>query len=71
MDRIARELGIDPLELRLTNAYRDGDMRAHRKIVEGAALVEVIQRAAQLVGHELPAPYREMTSTNRQEGLAV
>ena len=54
MDRIARELDIDPLQLRLMNAYRDGDMKAHRKVAEGTALIEVIQKAAELVGHELP-----------------
>ena len=54
MDRIARALDIDPLQLRLKNAYRDGDMKAHRKRAEGTALIEVIQRAAELVGHDLP-----------------
>ncbi|MCC6312753.1 MAG: xanthine dehydrogenase family protein molybdopterin-binding subunit [Thermomicrobiales bacterium] len=68
LDRIARELGIDPLVMRLKNAYRDGDMKAHRKIVEGAALVEVMQRAAELVGHELPEHYRTMSSMSG-EGL--
>ena len=62
MDRIARALEIDPLQLRLKNAYRDGDMKAHRKRAEGTALIEVIQRAADLVGHELPAEYRTMSS---------
>jgi CO/xanthine dehydrogenase Mo-binding subunit len=62
MDRIARELDLDPLELRLKNAYRDGDMKAHRKIAEGTALIEVIQRAAELVDHELAPEYRELTS---------
>src|SRR5215218_1398040 len=62
MDRIARALEIDPLQLRLRNAYRDGDMKAHRKRAEGTALIEVIQRAADLVGHELPAEYRTMSS---------
>lgn len=62
MDRIARDLGIDPLVLRLQNAYRDGDTKAHRKIVDGAALIEVMQRAAELVGHELPAESRMMSS---------
>ena len=42
-------------ELRLLNAYRDGDMKAHRKVAEGTALIEVIQKAAELAGHELPA----------------
>ncbi len=68
MDRIAKAMGIDPLAFRLKNAYRDGDMKAHRKIVEGAALVEVIQRAAELVGHELPDDCRKMSSLTR-EGL--
>jgi len=62
MDRIARALGLDPLQLRLKNAYRDGDMKAHRKRADGTALIEVIQRAADLVGHELPAEYRAMSS---------
>jgi CO/xanthine dehydrogenase Mo-binding subunit len=63
MDRIARALEMDPLQLRLKNAYRDGDMKAHRKRAEGTALIEVIQRAAELVGQELPAEYRAMSST--------
>jgi CO/xanthine dehydrogenase Mo-binding subunit len=63
MDRIARALDLDPLQLRLINAYRDGDMKAHRKIASGTALIEVIQRAAELAGHELPAEFRAMSST--------
>ena len=62
-DRIARELGMDPLQLRLKNAYRDGDMKAHQKLAEGTALIEVIQRAADLVGHDLPEEYKAMSST--------
>jgi CO/xanthine dehydrogenase Mo-binding subunit len=63
MDRIARELDMDPLQLRLINAYRDGDTKAHRKIAEGTALIEVIQKAADLVGHDLPEEFRSMSST--------
>ena len=66
MDRIARELDMDPLELRLKNAYRDGDLKAHRKLTEGAALVEVIQRAAELVDHDLPESYRKMSSLTHE-----
>lgn len=62
MDRIARELDIDPLALRLMNAYRDGDMKAHQKVAEGTALIEVIQKAAELVGHELPGELRALSS---------
>ncbi len=67
MDRIARALNLDPLALRLANAYRDGDMKAHRKRAEGTALIEVIQRAAELVGHDLPDEYRQLSSTTPRE----
>src|SRR5215218_1803793 len=62
MDRIARALDVDPLQIRLKNAYRDGDMKAHHKVAEGTALIEVIQKAAEQVGHELPDEYRAMSS---------
>jgi CO/xanthine dehydrogenase Mo-binding subunit len=67
MDRVARHLGMDPLELRMINAYRDGDIKAHRKKVSGAALVEVMQAAAGEVGLELPARFAAMSSTRREE----
>jgi CO/xanthine dehydrogenase Mo-binding subunit len=66
MDRIARELGMDPLRFRLLNAYRDGDVKAHRKVAEGTALIEVMQKAAELVGHELPDEYRSMSSVRER-----
>jgi CO/xanthine dehydrogenase Mo-binding subunit len=53
MDRISRAIGVDPWQLRLKNAYRDGDERPYRKTVEDATLVETIQAAAELVGHAL------------------
>ncbi|WP_203931085.1 xanthine dehydrogenase family protein molybdopterin-binding subunit [Virgisporangium ochraceum] len=65
MDRVARALNLDPLRLRLINAYRDGDVKAHRKVAEGTALVEVIQKAAEMVGHDLPEEYRRMSSLER------
>ena len=48
MDKIARLLGMDPIELRMTNAYRDGDMKAHGEETHGAALIETMQAAAKL-----------------------
>jgi CO/xanthine dehydrogenase Mo-binding subunit len=65
MDVIANELRIDPLRLRLINAYRDGDLKAHRKRVEGAALVEVIQKAADLVEQKLDPDLVAMSSASR------
>ena len=65
MDVIANALGIDPLRLRLLNAYRDGDMKAHRKLVEGAALIEVIQKTAELAGQKLDPDLATMSSDSR------
>ncbi|MEN0040883.1 MAG: molybdopterin cofactor-binding domain-containing protein, partial [Pseudomonadota bacterium] len=31
MDKVAETVGMDPIELRILNAYRDGDMKAHRR----------------------------------------
>ena len=66
MDKVAKTIGMDPWQLRLLNAYRNGDMRAHRKVNEDAAMVETIQAAARLAGQELPAEYQEMTSWDRK-----
>ena len=66
MDHLARALGINPYEIRLRNAYRDGDMKAHRKKVEGAALVEVIQAAAKQTGTVLKPEFLAMSSMKRE-----
>jgi CO/xanthine dehydrogenase Mo-binding subunit len=68
MDRIARLLKMDPIAFRMLNAYRDGDMKAHRKKAEGCALVEVMQKAAEMTGRDLPDRFKKMSSLNR-EGL--
>jgi CO/xanthine dehydrogenase Mo-binding subunit len=68
MDRVARELGLDPWELRLRHAYRNGDVRPYRKITEDASLVEAIQAAATLAGVELSPELQAMTSDDRNGG---
>ena len=60
MDKIAKVVGMDPWEIRFLNAYRDGDMKPHQKVVEDATLIEVMQAAAQLVGHDLPEKLMQM-----------
>jgi CO/xanthine dehydrogenase Mo-binding subunit len=62
MDRIAKALNIDPMEFRLINAYKDGEMKAHREVVDDAALIEVIQKTAELVGQELPSEMAALSS---------
>lgn len=68
MDKIAEIVGMDPWEIRFINAYRNGDMKPHRKVVEDATLIETMQAAAELVGHELPDDLLAMNSNDRQGG---
>ncbi|MCL4875415.1 MAG: xanthine dehydrogenase family protein molybdopterin-binding subunit [Anaerolineae bacterium] len=67
MDKIAEVVGIDPWELRFINAYRNGDLRPHKKEVEDATLIEVMQTAAKMVGKELPEKYKKLSSDDRRE----
>jgi len=65
MDKIAEVVGVDPWTIRFLNAYRNGDTRPHRKLAEDATLIETMQAAAALVGHDLPDAFRSMTSAPR------
>jgi len=67
MDKIAETVGMDPWAIRFINAYRNGDMKPHQKVVEDATLIEVMQAAAELVGYELPEKFKKMNSLNREE----
>ena len=70
MDKIAGVVGLDPWTVRFINAYHNGDMKPHRKLVEDATLIETMQAAATLVGHELPHDLKAMTSEPRDAGRA-
>jgi CO/xanthine dehydrogenase Mo-binding subunit len=66
MDKLARLIGMDPIEFRLLNAYRDGDIKAHRQPVEGAALVECLQEAARVAEWPIGDRFRRMSSLRRE-----
>ena len=63
MDKLARLVGMDPMEFRILNAYRDGDMKAHRRVTKNAALIECVQAAAQIADWPLAERFRAMSST--------
>jgi CO/xanthine dehydrogenase Mo-binding subunit len=65
MDKLARLVGMDPIEFRIKNAYRDGDMKAHGETAHGAALIETMQAAAELAGWKLSDAAREASSHQR------
>jgi len=50
MDRVTEAVGKNPVELRILNAYRDGDMKAHRRLAKNCALIECCQVAAEKAG---------------------
>jgi len=62
MDKVARAAGVDPLELRILNAYRDGDMKAHRREAKNCALIECAQVAAEKAGWPLSEAARRASS---------
>ncbi len=62
MDKLAHRIGMDPMEFRIRNAYRDGDMKAHRRIAHNTALIECIQVAAEKAGWPLSDAARRASS---------
>ncbi|MEE9257655.1 MAG: molybdopterin cofactor-binding domain-containing protein, partial [bacterium] len=50
MDRIAREMGIDPLDLRLMNAFREGDLDSVGTKMVSVGLEDTLRLAAKAAG---------------------
>jgi CO/xanthine dehydrogenase Mo-binding subunit len=73
MDDIARRLGIDPLELRLKNLVREGDVFVTGDKLKSVGISECVKRAAEAVGWQAmteQAP-RALSAKVRGKGLAV
>ncbi len=62
MDKVAEAVDLDPIELRILNAYRDGDMKAHRRVAKNTALIECCQVAAQKAGWAIGAEAAQTSS---------
>ncbi len=62
MDRVAEAVGMNPVELRMINAYRDGDMKAHRRVAKNTALIECMQVAAEKSGWVIGEEFKRMSS---------
>jgi hypothetical protein len=63
MDKVADTVGMNPIELRLVNAYRDGDMKAHRRVAKNCALIECCQVVAEKAGVKLSPELAALSST--------
>jgi len=67
MDRIAEDLGMDPIELRLKNATRTGDVTVCGQKVRSCGLQECIDKVADYVGWK---EKRAKKQPNRGIGMA-
>jgi CO/xanthine dehydrogenase Mo-binding subunit len=61
-DKMAHLVGMDPMEFRILNAYRDGDMKAHRREAKNTALIECVQVAAEKAKWPIREEFRRMSS---------
>src|SRR5207248_11737511 len=66
MDELANLVGMDPMEFRILNAYRDGDMKAHRREAKNSALIECVQVAAEKAKWPLRDEFKRASS--RKDG---
>src|SRR6185312_1578838 len=66
MDKLAHLIGMDPMEFRILNAYRDGNMKAHRREAKNTALIECVQVAAEKSKWPLREEFKRMSS--RKDG---
>ncbi len=62
MDKIAHEVGMNPVEFRILNAYRDGDMKAHRREAKNCALIECAQVAAEKANWPIREEFKQASS---------
>ncbi|EFL87825.1 xanthine dehydrogenase family protein molybdopterin-binding subunit [Ahrensia sp. R2A130] len=62
MDKVAETVRMNPIELRLLNAYRDGDMKPHRRVAKNTAYIECCQVAAGKADWAIAPEYSAMSS---------
>jgi CO/xanthine dehydrogenase Mo-binding subunit len=68
MDRIASELGIDPVELRRRNLIREGDATATGQVIEdGADRIAVMERALDLADYHRRRDEHEAFNARNEE----
>ncbi len=71
LDRIAEQLGIDPIELRRMNLVRDDDRFIAGGHLEDIHFDEMLDRGAQEIGWNTPLPSEATNNPRRRIGRAV
>ena len=67
MEKIAKEIGMDPWRVRMINAVRDGDTSPTQNELHNCALIEVMQAAAERAGINLDDDLAKMSSKQKRE----
>ncbi|WP_306119054.1 MULTISPECIES: molybdopterin cofactor-binding domain-containing protein [unclassified Roseitalea] len=62
MDKVAETVRMNPVDLRILNAYRDGDMKAHRRLAKNCAFIECCQVVAEKAGVTIKPESRAASS---------
>ncbi len=73
LDIIARELGLDPVEIRLKNAVRTGDVALNRNRISSCAVRECLAEAARAVdwGNRGGSPIGSAPNLNLKRGKGI
>ena len=56
MDRLARAVGLDPLELRMKNAWENGDTTCTGQVLDSVSIKECMRKAADAIDWDEPRP---------------
>lgn len=70
MDRVARELDMDPLEFRLRNIYRNGDVTVTGEPLKNVGVQQCLTAAADRLGWRRPLERKPSAGWLRGRGLA-
>lgn len=71
MDIIARKLGLDPLELRLRNVLREGDINPVGNVVHSVGVESCLRQVAEAVGWGERERHPMVTEKGRYRGFGI
>jgi len=62
MDKLAKTVGLSPIEIRLKNAFKEGDIAHVGNKLVAVSGIETLQTVAKMAGEELSEEYSRMSS---------
>ncbi|MCR1899358.1 molybdopterin-dependent oxidoreductase [Irregularibacter muris] len=62
MDRLARKIGMNPIEFRLKNAFKENDINHVGNTLTAVSEIETLKMVAEMAGEEISPEYANMSS---------